>query len=152
HLELPREVAIKVLLPRLTFDDEKVRRFFDEERAAASIEHPGVVEVLDCGRDAAGRIYIVMERLVGETLFERLRRAPPTIAAALAIVRQRLAARDAAHGNAARIVDRDLKPENIFLVSARGYWRVKVVDFGIAKLAPSQRSGGTLSGGGLFGT
>ncbi len=158
HVELRREAAIKVLLPQLTRDRQRVERFFDEARAAASIRHPGVVNVRDCGQDEAGRVFIVMERLVGETLFERLRRAPISLGQALELMRQLATALQAAHehvddsGRAAPIVHRDLKPENIFLVDDGDAARVVVVDFDIAKLAPAARRSGTLTGAGVFGT
>lgn len=154
----PDEVAIKVLLSRLTQDPAQVEHFFDEARAAASIRHPGVVDVYEHGRDDRGRAYLVMERLRGETLFERLRRGLIDVGEAAGILRQLAAALMAAHervdgdGAASPIVHRDLKPENIFLVDEGTRARVVVMDFGIAKLAAGVRSAGTLSGAGAFGT
>ncbi len=150
HVTLPREAAVKLLLPRLARDPDRVERFFDEARAASSIEHPGVVEVYDCGREPDGPTYIAMERLRGETLHARLRRAPPSLGEALAIVRQLAEALAVAHE--ANVVHRDLKPENVFLAEEMGTVRIKLVDFGIAKLAPELRGAGTLTGAGLFGT
>ncbi|HTR54834.1 MAG TPA: serine/threonine-protein kinase, partial [Kofleriaceae bacterium] len=141
-VELDREIAIKFLRPEHAFRRDTVQRFLQEARAAARIQHPGIVTVFESGvvegtaTRADGTVYIAMELLAGETLSARLRRegrfAP---AAAIAIVRQLASALAAAH--AAGIVHRDLTPHNVFLVpdaAVVGGERVKVVDFGIAKL------------------
>jgi serine/threonine-protein kinase len=155
HVLLGRRVAIKRLLPDRVRDDELVERFFNEARAAARIQHPGLVEVFDFGHDVDGSAYIVMELLEGESLAKRIARASPLAApTALSIARQVAVAVHAAHEHG--IVHRDLKPENLYLVAehdAPDGVRVKVLDFGIAKLAPSedQRSVKTKTGV-LFGT
>ena len=120
-----------------------VSRFFNEARAAALIEHPGMVEVYDFGHHANGSAYIVMEYLEGESLAHRLhreRKLPIDLVAALG--RQIASAVGAAHAKA--IVHRDLKPDNVFLVrddeTASGL-RAKVLDFGIAKLAGDGQPG-----------
>src|SRR2546430_14457224 len=74
HIVLGRKAAIKLLLPDCSSDRELVDRFFNEARAVARIEHPGLVDVLDFGHAEDGRSYIVMERLVGESLATRLGR------------------------------------------------------------------------------
>jgi eukaryotic-like serine/threonine-protein kinase len=137
HPGLGRRVAVKVLLPELAQDQEMVARFFNEARAANAIRHPGIVEVLDFGTLSSGASYIVMEMLEGESLAARVTRlgriAPE---AAIAIVSQAAIALGAAH--AKEIVHRDLKPDNLFLVADpqnTGRELVKVLDFGIAKLA-----------------
>ena len=136
HVLIGRKAAVKVLLPELSRDPELVERFFNEARAAAVIQHPGLVEVFDFGHHADGSAYIVMELLVGEPLATRMKRdrklAPAT---ALAITRQVAGALQAAHDQG--IVHRDLKPENLFLLAdtdAPSGVRAKVLDFGIAKL------------------
>jgi serine/threonine-protein kinase len=155
HVLIGRRVAIKRLLPDRVRDDDLVERFFNEARAAARIQHPGLVEVFDFGHDVDGSAYIVMELLEGESLAKRIARESPLAAAtALSIARQVAAAVHAAHEHG--IVHRDLKPENLYLVAehdAPDGVRVKVLDFGIAKLAPSedQRSVKTKTGI-LFGT
>jgi eukaryotic-like serine/threonine-protein kinase len=134
----PREVAVKVLHPRLTADASFLRRFQREAQAAACVDHPNAVRVLDHGidRDVA---YIAMELCAGQDLFEvlaREHRLPPARAAR--IVLQVCAALDAAHRHG--VVHRDLKPENVMLLhdaetpGAPGADLVKVLDFGIAKL------------------
>jgi Protein kinase domain len=136
HKLLGRRAAIKVLHPSFSVQPEVVSRFFNEARAATSISDPGIVQIFDFGHHVDGSAYIVMELLEGETLEQRLRRhgaLPPT--EALRIIRQVASSLAAAHARG--IVHRDLKPENLFMVAdhevASGE-RVKIVDFGIAKL------------------
>ena len=136
HSLLGRKAAIKALLPELSSSRDLVERFFLEARTAATIHHPGIVEVLDFGHDASGTAYLVMELLDGESLASRLqreRRLPLHVA--LAITRQVASALHAAHEKG--IVHRDLKPENV-MVTADG--RVKITDFGIARASRSNRS------------
>ncbi len=152
HTVIGRKVAIKVL--RDDVARELVERFLIEARTAATLHHPGLVEVFDFGH-AADRTYIVMEYLSGESLAQRLahsRRLP--IALACAIARQVASALHVAHEGG--IVHRDLKPANIFVVddpdSPDGV-RTKVLDFGIAKLTKhrDERATPTHSGA-LIGT
>jgi len=155
HTLLGRAVALKILLPEMSRDRQLVERFFNEARAAAKLRHPGVVEVFDYGHDSSGNAFIVMELLSGEPLADRIardKRMPIGLAAAIA--RQVAGALQAAHVQG--IIHRDLKPENIFVVEdagAPGGVRVKVLDFGIAKLAveDSPRSVKTKTGV-IFGT
>jgi tRNA A-37 threonylcarbamoyl transferase component Bud32 len=155
HVLIGRRVAIKQLLPDASRDDELVERFFNEARAAAKIQHPGLVEVFDFGHAVDGSAYIVMELLDGESLAARIARDRPlVVGTALAIARQVASALHAAHEQG--IVHRDLKPENLFLVTDRDApsgVRTKVLDFGIAKLAVAedQRSVKTKTGV-MFGT
>ncbi len=125
---LGREVAVKVLDPRLARDQAIRTRFQREAVAAARLTHPGVVSVYDTGEDA-GNAYIVMELVEGHTLREILDergRMPPEVAADLA--RQVAEALADAHRNG--VVHRDVKPGNILIRRDGG---VKVADFGIAK-------------------
>jgi serine/threonine-protein kinase len=139
--------AIKVLHPSLSRHAEVRERFLREGYAANKVEHPGAVKVLDddvigSGPDA-GTAYIVMELLEGESLQDRLERGPPlTESEFLAIAAEVLEVLDAAHTRG--VVHRDLKPENLFLVSSRDLVapsarpRVKVLDFGLARLLDGQ--------------
>ncbi len=148
-LELDREVALKFLRPEHLTRPQLVQRFLQEARSAAKIDHAGIVTVFECGQvadtntRADGTVYIAMELLKGESLGARLkreRRLAPALA--IGLCRQVTAALGAAHR--AGIVHRDLKPDNIFLVpdpAVRGGERVKILDFGIAKLADGQLSG-----------
>jgi Serine/threonine protein kinase len=143
---IERRAAVKVLHTALAQDAELVRRFLNEARAASAIRHRNIIEVFDAGVTPEGAPYILMEFLEGVSLQKRLadvgRLALPQ---ALEIARQAGSALAAAH--AAGIVHRDLKPENMFLVpeaGAPGGERVKILDFGIAKIVRSSGTGGTL--------
>src|SRR6185437_12678678 len=97
---------------------------------------PGIVTVFECGQTDAGVVYIAMELLAGETLATRIQREPLELPAIVSLMRQLAGALAAAH--ASGIVHRDLKPQNVFLVpdpDAVGGVRVKILDFGIAKLS-----------------
>jgi serine/threonine-protein kinase len=108
-------------------------RFFTEARAADAIRHPNIVEIYDYGTLPSGAPYIAMEYLEGETLADRLGRGPISLGESLDIVIQAASALGAAHGK--EVLHRDLKPDNLFLVGEPGgRLRVKIVDFGIAKL------------------
>src|SRR5262249_17836841 len=117
---LGRQVAVKLLSSR-EHDPESRRRFEQEARAAGSLDHPGILAVYDAGNHD-GRPYLVAELLQGETLAERLRRGPLSLAAALDCAGQFARGLAAAHEKG--IVHRDLKPGNLFL-TADG--RVKIL-------------------------
>ncbi len=137
HLELGRLAALKVLHAELSARQDIVARFFNEARAATAISDPGIVQIFEYGHHTDGSAYIVMELLEGEGLrqrLKRLRRLP--MKDALRILRQTASSLGVAH--AAGVVHRDLKPDNLFLVrdpEVPGGERVKILDFGIAKLA-----------------
>jgi serine/threonine protein kinase len=141
-VELGRDVAIKFLKPEYSTREQVVQRFLREARAAATIGHAGIVIVFECGVVTGtgrtdGTAYIVMERLQGETLGERIQNVKVfPVAMTLAIGRQLATALHAAHS--AGIIHRDLKPDNVFLIrdpAVVGGERCKILDFGIAKLA-----------------
>ena len=144
HTKIGRKAAIKVLLTELSGNSELTKRFFNEARSAAMIEHPSLVEIFDYGHHTNGSAFIVMEFLQGESLGARLRRERLPVPLVLGLARQLALALAAAHAKG--IVHRDLKPDNVFLVPdpevALGV-RVKLLDFGIAKLA-SEATEGTL--------
>jgi hypothetical protein len=137
---LERPVAIKFLLPEAA-DQPVVRdRFEGEARLAARLSHPNVVAVFDSGEED-GVPYIVMERLSGETLRDRLAAGPMTEPEVRDLGLQILAAVSAAH--AGGILHRDIKPANV-LAAADGHW--KVADFGIAKAMEVDSADGTATG------
>ncbi|MET0164726.1 MAG: protein kinase, partial [Vicinamibacterales bacterium] len=125
---LGRDVAIKVLPASLSADPERLHRFEQEARAAAALNHPNILAVHDIGQHD-GAPYIVSELLEGETLRERLNGGALPVRKAVEYAVQ------IAHGLAAAhekgITHRDLKPENVFVTSDG---RVKILDFGLAKL------------------
>jgi serine/threonine protein kinase len=136
HIVLGSPAAVKILLPQLSRDVGVLDRFFQEARTASAIRHPGIVEVFDYGRLAGDQAYIAMELLRGESLAGLVaRRGRLDAALATQIAGQALVALNATH--VVGVIHRDLKPDNIFLVrdvSAPGAIRVKILDFGIAKL------------------
>ena len=134
EVRLGRKVALKVLPADLTRDPLRVQRFEQEARAASALSHPNVCTIHALGETSEGQHYIAMEYVEGETLRQRLSTTRLTIRESLDIAIQVAAALSAAH--AAGIVHRDIKPENVML---RPDGFVKVLDFGLAKLAPAQR-------------
>jgi eukaryotic-like serine/threonine-protein kinase len=134
---LARDVAVKVLPDSVARDEERLRRFAQEARAIGTLNHPNILSIHDIGA-CAGTNYIVTELLEGSTLREKLSSGPlpPRRAADYAIqIAKGLAA---AHEKA--VVHRDLKPENLF-VTKEG--RVKILDFGLAKLSAPAIPGST---------
>ena len=133
HLDLDLDVAVKILLPAVTANEESLKRFRREGVAACRVRHPNAVAVSDFGVTEAGVAFMVMELLRGATLVDELRqrgRLPPgRCLEILAPVCEMLAE---AHDNG--LVHRDIKPENIFLHRGPRGEEVKVLDFGIAKL------------------
>jgi serine/threonine protein kinase len=135
HVLIDRAVAVKVLNPRFVEDDAAKIRFRREAKAAGRLQHTNAVSVTDFGQTPEGYVYFVMELLEGRTLREVLAKdAPLETARAVAIMLQVAAAVSAAHE--AGVIHRDLKPANIFITQKPDVpTLVKVLDFGIAKLA-----------------
>lgn len=131
--KLDRQVAVKVLLPHLAADPERLRRFQQETRAVSSLNHPHILVIHDVGQ-FEGRAFIVTEYVEGQTLRARLRDGPLNTREVVEIAVQIASALTAAHARG--IVHRDIKPENV-MVRSDGY--VKVLDFGIAKLLITPR-------------
>jgi serine/threonine protein kinase len=153
HQRIVRRVAIKVLHPDLARNEQLLERFFAEARAISLIQHSGIVQVIDCAQEN-GCAYIVMELLEGESLAGYLQRQGPLVeggfVTAIRIGEQIASAVQAAHSQ--QVVHRDLKPDNVFLASAPGGpVTVKILDFGIAKLAAPDSIHRT-STGALLGT
>jgi Tol biopolymer transport system component len=133
---LGRDVALKLINTGSSGNPDHVRRFEIEARAAAALNHPNIVAVYDVGLDD-GSPYIVCELLEGQTLRQRLSEGPLPIRLAVDYALQIIQGLIAAHER--RIVHRDLKPENLF-VTRDG--RVKILDFGVAKLQSAPGDGG----------
>jgi serine/threonine protein kinase/Tol biopolymer transport system component len=133
---LGRDVALKLIRSTSSGNPDHLRRFEFEARAAAALNHPNIVAVYDVGSDQ-GVPYIVCELLEGETLRQRLRDGQLPLRLALDYAQQIVQGLTAAHER--RITHRDLKPENLF-VTTDG--RVKILDFGVAKLHASPEESG----------
>jgi serine/threonine protein kinase len=133
HEKIGTRVAVKVLLPDISAHKEHVERFFNEAVAVSKIQHVGIGKIFDVGFHGA-RAYLVMEFLPGETLATRLKRVGRlSVSQVSEIGKQICNVLEAVHK--AGIIHRDLKPENIFLVpDVEIGERVRIVDFGIAKL------------------
>jgi serine/threonine-protein kinase len=143
---LNRHVAVKVLHEAFNSDADRLRRFEQEARATAALNHPNILAVFDVGaRDGAP--YYVSELLDGETLREMLRRRTPAFSEAVDYAIQIAIGLAAAHERG--IIHRDVKPENVF-VTRDG--RVKLLDFGVAKLVESAPPPVTPTGATIRGT
>ena len=133
HVELDTPVAVKVLQPSVTANDESLRRFRQEGVAACRVRHPNAVAVSDFGVSDTGVAYLVMELLEGLALIDEIksqRKLPPL--RCLEIMTPVCNVLGEAH--ASGLVHRDIKPENVFLHQGPRGEEVKVLDFGIAKL------------------
>jgi serine/threonine protein kinase/WD40 repeat protein len=133
---LGRDVAIKVLTNVTISDRERLLRFEQEARATGMLNHPNLLTVYDVGRDADGNPFLVTELLEGETLSSRLQRGPLSPRKAVDAATQMAQGLAAAHEKG--IVHRDLKPDNVFLTRDG---RLKILDFGIAKLTRAGADG-----------
>ncbi len=175
HVYIGKKVAVKVLHPQFAKYEDAVKRFLREARAASSINHPNIVDVTDFGPMPDGGVYFVMESLTGTSLEDLIdRKGALPLHRALNVANQMALALAAAHE--AGIVHRDLKPDNIMLIRKPGrrdlirkvkddgegsvvvereteYDFVKILDFGIAKVAGPEHSppSKTLAGA-VFGT
>lgn len=141
---LGRAVALKFLHPRFGTDNSAADRFRHEARAVASLEHPNVCTVHEIGETDDGQLYLAMPLYDGETLQQRIARGPLPVGEAVEIAVQ--IARGLAKAHARGIVHCDIKPSNVF-VTDDGV--VKILDFGVAKLADVTLTG---SGAGPQGT
>jgi eukaryotic-like serine/threonine-protein kinase len=151
---LGRTVALKVLPPDVTADAERKSRFAREAKSASALNHPNIITIFDIDR-ADGIDFITMEYIAGRTLQEIIARRELSAADAVDFAVQIAQALVAAHS--AGIIHRDIKPSNIMIAGyPSGPFQVKVLDFGLAKLAEAASSGDTLSGdmtkGSIIGT
>lgn len=138
-LRLERKVALKLLNAEVTKNEEWVRRFEQEARAASALNHPNIITIYEVGQMGESH-FISAEFIEGETLRQRLGQQSLTIGESLEIAIQVATALVAAH--AAGIIHRDIKPENVML-RPDGY--VKVLDFGLAKFSEQHSTGSSPS-------
>jgi hypothetical protein len=150
HPEIGREVAIKVLAEDLVQSATSAERFLREARSMVRVKHPNVIEVYDFGRTERGQLYYVMELLVGRDLAEIIEsEGSLSVAKVGALLEQICPALQAAHD--AGVVHRDLKPANIFVLDGEPL-RIKILDFGIAKLLEQPEGSSSTRTGMLLGT
>lgn len=139
------EVAIKILHPEHVSEPQATERFRREAQAAARLKHPNAVSIYDFGVTSDGLVYLVMELVEGQSLRQIIKQQGPlTQSAAAEVINQVCAALDEAHRQ--QIVHRDLKPDNIIVNPMVTGLRVKVLDFGIAKLRDMAASNLTQTG------
>jgi serine/threonine-protein kinase len=140
HVQMGRPVAIKVLRSHRRQHGSSAQRLAREAQIAGSLGHPHICQVYDMGYLEDGSPFVVMERLIGWTLAQRLStEGALPLAQALLILEQTLSALHAAHHNG--VIHRDIKPDNVFLtMDATGAPFVKVLDFGLAKLQQNRDS------------
>jgi eukaryotic-like serine/threonine-protein kinase len=127
---LRRFVALKILPERFAADPDRLRRFEREAISASALNHPNIVTIYEIGR-VNSTVYIAMELVDGKTLREMLISGPPPLASALELATQLADGLSKVHE--AGLVHRDLKPENVMVTSGA---HAKILDFGLAKLAP----------------
>jgi serine/threonine protein kinase/Tol biopolymer transport system component len=144
-LRLGRPVALKFLAPELSRDPAAKQRFLREARAASALDHPNLCTIHEVGETADGQIYIAMPCYDGETLRERIRRGPLSLDEAVDLASQIAQGLVKAHRSG--IVHRDIKPANLMVTTDQV---VKILDFGLAKLAGTtgvarNEPGGTLA-------
>jgi pimeloyl-ACP methyl ester carboxylesterase/tRNA A-37 threonylcarbamoyl transferase component Bud32 len=130
---LQRLVALKFLPPSVSEEPESRSRFLQEAKAIATLDHPNLCSLFDVADAAEGQLIIVMPFYEGETLKQKIARGPLPLASALDYAVQ--IAAGLAHAHSAGVVHRDIKPANVIVTSGE---RVKILDFGIAKVAAAQ--------------
>ena len=147
QVAIGRDVAIKLLSREASSEQRLVKRFETEAKIISQLRHPNTLKLIDFGRAPDGRLYIVTEFLEGTTLDARMTRRPLGVGELVSILLQVCDSLSEAHAQG--IVHRDLKPANIFLEQVDDQVVVKVLDFGIAKLAQGASHTAT---GSIFGT
>ncbi len=149
---LDQKVAVKFLNEKYTSDEQIVLRFLNEARSYCRISHPNAVTLLEYGQHEDGALYLITEYVDGEGLSELVKREGPLEEAlAIDLGRQLCDVLSAAHRQG--IIHRDLKPDNIMVIpGGRQNYALKVLDFGIAKIADDEGQGPRTETGSVFGT
>lgn len=151
HIHIDTEFAIKLLKPEFVADQTAIKRFRLEAKAAGRIQHPNAVRVTDFGVTPEKIVYLVMELVEGQSLRQLIRKEKRLeTLRTINIVRQVCGAVDAAHRSG--VIHRDLKPDNIIIDARHNAERVKVLDFGIAKLREAKSDAFLTQAGTIIGT
>lgn len=151
HIHIDSVFAVKLLKPEFVADQTAIKRFRLEAKAAGRIQHPNAVRVTDFGVTPENIVYLVMELVEGESLRKLIRNEKRMdVLRSINIVRQICGAVEAAHRSG--VIHRDLKPDNIIVVNHQNTERVKVLDFGIAKLREAKTDTFLTQAGTIIGT
>ncbi|PKN24696.1 MAG: hypothetical protein CVU65_11000, partial [Deltaproteobacteria bacterium HGW-Deltaproteobacteria-22] len=152
HVYINKKVAIKLLRSEITSSTEAVQRFYQEARSSSAIGHENIIEIEDFGKLDDGTIYLAMEFLAGHPLADLMLEGAMDLARGFDFMVQIAEGLGAAHAKS--IVHRDMKPENVFIIRDKhGREKVKILDFGIAKMTSSDGEGhGLTKTGTIFGT
>ncbi len=137
-----RHGVLKFLAPSLTRDPQAIERFIDEAKTASALDHPNICTIYEIGESDDGQLFIAMAYYEGETLREKVASGQLAVAEAVEIATQ--VAQGLARAHEAGIIHRDIKPANIIITK---HGEVKILDFGLAKLAGQQhftKSGATM--------
>jgi serine/threonine-protein kinase len=151
HIHIDTQLAVKLLKPEFVANQTAIKRFRLEAKAAGRIQHPNAVRTTDFGVTTEGIVYLVMELVEGPSLRSLMRserKLDPL--RTVNIVRQICGAVEAAHRSG--VIHRDLKPDNILLEEGHKTERVKVLDFGIAKLRETKTDSFLTQAGTIIGT
>ncbi len=149
HQRMGKRMAMKLLRPELSAIPEIQERFEREARSASRLDDPRIVRATDFGKDASGPLYFVMELVDGRPLSAAMR-AGLSSEDALDVIDDLLGA--VAHAHKSDVIHRDLKPDNIMVVPPGGPVRVKVLDFGLAKITETGANQTLTQAGTVFGT
>jgi len=151
HPEIGQKVAVKLLAPAFSTRPDTAQRFLVEARLLVQLNHPNIVRIHDFGKTDTGQLYYIMEHLEGRSLGDQLDNSGTVpLAEAGDFLEQICDALQAAHDH--DVVHRDLKPDNIFIIREAGKQRVKILDFGIAKILQGDGSIGATQTGQVLGS
>ncbi len=141
HRALGRKMAVKLLKPQFVWDDRSLERFFREARTYSLLDHPNIVYLYDFGRGEQGEPFLVMEYVEGQTLHQAIQESiTRTLPLDRVLMVMSQLARALEHAHSRGVIHRDIKPENIMLVRQGEYEDLaKLLDFGVARLANSDR-------------
>lgn len=151
HIDMGKNVALKLLHEQFVMDADMVERFKREARAPCKVGHDNIIEIHDIGKDETGALFMVMEMLDGVPLDRMIRPEGMDVRLALHLMLQVLSALHAAHDIG--ILHRDMKPDNVFVTTVAGQENfVKVLDFGIAKMLVGEDRQSLTQTGAVVGT